>query len=72
MDWIHNLSVNIDQEQEVDVNDDLVSELAFYTQANLHQKSIVSGIYIYMHMLHIYALHIYAAVAYIFSSCIYM
>ncbi|KAJ9139977.1 hypothetical protein P3X46_030665 [Hevea brasiliensis] len=31
--WIHKLSVDIDQEQEVDVNDDLARELAFYTQA---------------------------------------
>ncbi|KAI3474019.1 hypothetical protein Pfo_028807 [Paulownia fortunei] len=33
VDWIHKLSVDIDQEQEVDVNDDLTRELAFYTQA---------------------------------------
>ncbi|XP_020238927.1 probable rRNA-processing protein EBP2 homolog [Cajanus cajan] len=33
VDWIHKLSVDIDQEQEVDVNDDLARELAFYTQA---------------------------------------
>ena len=31
--WIHKLSIDIDQEQEVDVNDDLERELAFYTQA---------------------------------------
>ncbi|KAF7805545.1 putative rRNA-processing protein EBP2-like protein [Senna tora] len=31
--WIHKLSLDIDQEQEVDVNDDLARELAFYTQA---------------------------------------
>ncbi|EEF35935.1 probable rRNA-processing protein EBP2 homolog [Ricinus communis] len=31
--WIHKLSVDIEQEQEVDVNDDLARELAFYTQA---------------------------------------
>lgn len=31
--WIHKLSIDIDQEQEVDVNDDLARELAFYTQA---------------------------------------
>lgn len=31
--WIHRLSVDIDQEQEVDVNDDLARELAFYNQA---------------------------------------
>ncbi|OIW13830.1 hypothetical protein TanjilG_31719 [Lupinus angustifolius] len=33
VDWIHKLSIDIDQEQEVDVNDDLARELAFYTQA---------------------------------------
>ncbi|XP_021909601.1 probable rRNA-processing protein EBP2 homolog [Carica papaya] len=33
VDWIHKLTVDIDQGQEVDVNDDLVRELAFYTQA---------------------------------------
>ncbi|KAI5346917.1 hypothetical protein L3X38_014796 [Prunus dulcis] len=31
--WVHKLSVDIDQEQQVDVNDDLTRELAFYTQA---------------------------------------
>lgn len=31
--WIHKLSLDIDQEKEVDVNDDLSRELAFYTQA---------------------------------------
>jgi rRNA-processing protein EBP2 len=31
--WIHKLSIDIDQEQQVDVNDDLARELAFYTQA---------------------------------------
>ncbi|RYQ90730.1 hypothetical protein Ahy_B09g096746 isoform A [Arachis hypogaea] len=31
--WIHTLSIDIDQEQEVDVNDDLTRELAFYNQA---------------------------------------
>lgn len=31
--WIHKLSIDIDQEQEVDVNDDLARELSFYTQA---------------------------------------
>ncbi|KAB1220632.1 hypothetical protein CJ030_MR3G009418 [Morella rubra] len=31
--WIHKLSLDINQEQEVDVNDDLARELAFYTQA---------------------------------------
>jgi rRNA-processing protein EBP2 len=33
VEWIHKLSIDIDQEQEVDVNDDLARELAFYTQA---------------------------------------
>ncbi|WCJ22812.1 rRNA processing protein-related [Euphorbia peplus] len=33
VDWIHKLSVDIEQEQEVDVNDDLTRELTFYTQA---------------------------------------
>ncbi|GAU34197.1 hypothetical protein TSUD_209790 [Trifolium subterraneum] len=33
VEWIHKLSVDIDQEQEVDVNDDLARELSFYTQA---------------------------------------
>ncbi|CAL5375577.1 unnamed protein product [Camellia sinensis] len=33
VEWIHKLSLDIDQEQEVDVNDDLARELAFYTQA---------------------------------------
>ncbi|TKY52217.1 rRNA-processing protein EBP2 [Spatholobus suberectus] len=33
VEWIHKLSVDVDQEQEVDVNDDLARELAFYTQA---------------------------------------
>ncbi|CAJ2647130.1 unnamed protein product [Trifolium pratense] len=33
VDWKHKLSIDIDQEQEVDVNDDLTRELAFYTQA---------------------------------------
>ncbi|XP_050212072.1 probable rRNA-processing protein EBP2 homolog [Mercurialis annua] len=31
--WIHKLSIDIEQEQVVDVNDDLARELAFYTQA---------------------------------------
>ncbi|KAK7269242.1 hypothetical protein RIF29_21962 [Crotalaria pallida] len=31
--WINKLSIDIDPEQEVDVNDDLARELAFYTQA---------------------------------------
>lgn len=31
--WVHKLSIDVDQEQEVDVNDDLARELAFYTQA---------------------------------------
>ncbi|XP_047322281.1 probable rRNA-processing protein EBP2 homolog [Impatiens glandulifera] len=33
VDWIHKLTVDIDREQEVDVNDDLTRELDFYTQA---------------------------------------
>ncbi|XP_075510125.1 LOW QUALITY PROTEIN: putative rRNA-processing protein EBP2 homolog [Primulina tabacum] len=33
VDWIQKLSIDIDQGQEVDVNDDLNRELAFYTQA---------------------------------------
>ncbi|XP_057952145.1 probable rRNA-processing protein EBP2 homolog [Malania oleifera] len=33
VEWIHKLSVDIDREQEVDVNDDLARELSFYTQA---------------------------------------
>ncbi|KAL9678305.1 hypothetical protein QQ045_016148 [Rhodiola kirilowii] len=33
VDWIHKLTVDINQEKEVDVNDDLNRELAFYTQA---------------------------------------
>lgn len=33
VDWIHKLSVDIDRDQEVDVDDDLRRELAFYTQA---------------------------------------
>ncbi|TXG70764.1 hypothetical protein EZV62_005699 [Acer yangbiense] len=31
--WIHRLSIDITQEQEVDVNDDLKREASFYTQA---------------------------------------
>lgn len=31
--WMHKLTIDIDQEQEVDVNDDLARELSFYTQA---------------------------------------
>ncbi|CAL1406128.1 unnamed protein product [Linum trigynum] len=31
--WIHKLSLDINQEQDVDVNDDLTREMAFYTQA---------------------------------------
>ena len=31
--WIHKLTIDIDQEQEVDVNDDLKREASFYTQA---------------------------------------
>lgn len=33
VEWMHKLSLDIDQEKEVDVNDDLARELAFYTQA---------------------------------------
>ncbi|XP_058224891.1 probable rRNA-processing protein EBP2 homolog [Rhododendron vialii] len=33
VEWIHKLSLDINQEQKVDVNDDLARELAFYTQA---------------------------------------
>ncbi|GMP70008.1 hypothetical protein CsSME_00029051 [Camellia sinensis var. sinensis] len=33
VEWLHTLSLDIDQQQEVDVNDDLARELAFYTQA---------------------------------------
>ncbi|XP_043717161.1 probable rRNA-processing protein EBP2 homolog [Telopea speciosissima] len=33
VEWIHKLSIDIDREQEVDVNDDLARELSFYTQA---------------------------------------
>lgn len=33
VDWIHKLSFDIEQENEVNVNDDLNRELAFYTQA---------------------------------------
>jgi rRNA-processing protein EBP2 len=33
VEWIHKLSIDIDQEKEVDVNDDLARELSFYTQA---------------------------------------
>ncbi|KAA0055124.1 putative rRNA-processing protein EBP2-like protein [Cucumis melo var. makuwa] len=33
VEWIHKLTFDIDQEKEVDVNDDLARELAFYTQA---------------------------------------
>lgn len=33
VDWLHKLTLDIDQEQKVDVNDDLTRELAFYTQA---------------------------------------
>lgn len=31
--WLHKLTIDIDQEQEVDVNDDLKREASFYTQA---------------------------------------
>ena len=33
VEWVHKLSLDINQDQEVDVNDDLNRELAFYTQA---------------------------------------
>lgn len=33
VEWIHKLTVDVNQEQKVDVNDDLTRELAFYTQA---------------------------------------
>ncbi|CAL9086963.1 unnamed protein product, partial [Musa textilis] len=33
VEWIHKLTVDHAQEQEIDVNDDLARELAFYTQA---------------------------------------
>nr|XP_043611058.1 probable rRNA-processing protein EBP2 homolog [Erigeron canadensis] len=33
VEWIHKLSLDIQQEETVDVNDDLARELAFYTQA---------------------------------------
>ncbi|XP_071732687.1 probable rRNA-processing protein EBP2 homolog [Rutidosis leptorrhynchoides] len=33
VEWIHKLSLDIEQEQQVDVNDDLAREMAFYTQA---------------------------------------
>ncbi|KAI3712565.1 hypothetical protein L1987_71124 [Smallanthus sonchifolius] len=33
VEWMHKLSLDVEQEQEVDVNDDLTRELAFYTQA---------------------------------------
>ncbi|KAH6821141.1 rRNA processing protein-like protein [Perilla frutescens var. hirtella] len=33
VDWIHKLSFDIDEENEINVNDDLNRELAFYTQA---------------------------------------
>ncbi|KAK3040108.1 hypothetical protein RJ639_027834 [Escallonia herrerae] len=33
VEWLHKLSIDIHQEQEVNVNDDLNRELAFYTQA---------------------------------------
>ncbi|MQL81879.1 hypothetical protein Taro_014351 [Colocasia esculenta] len=31
--WVHKLTIDHNEEQEVDVNDDIVRELAFYTQA---------------------------------------
>jgi len=33
VDWMHTLAIDIQQEQQVDVNDDLAREAAFYTQA---------------------------------------
>lgn len=33
LDWTHKLAIDYNEEQEVDVNDDLARELAFYTQA---------------------------------------
>ncbi|XP_010246672.1 PREDICTED: probable rRNA-processing protein EBP2 homolog [Nelumbo nucifera] len=33
VEWIQKLSIVVDQEKEVDVNDDLARELSFYTQA---------------------------------------
>ena len=33
VDWMHNLTIEHDQGEKVDVNDDLARELAFYTQA---------------------------------------
>lgn len=33
VDWMHKLSFDVNQEQEVDANDDLARELVFYTQA---------------------------------------
>eukprot|EP00262_Sarcandra_glabra_P010946 TRINITY_DN2663_c0_g2_i2.p1 TRINITY_DN2663_c0_g2~~TRINITY_DN2663_c0_g2_i2.p1 ORF type:complete len:299 (+),score=94.60 TRINITY_DN2663_c0_g2_i2:128-1024(+) len=33
VEWIHKLSIDFNQENEIDVNDDLARELAFYTQA---------------------------------------
>ena len=33
IDWVHKLTIDHDQEEDIDVNDDIVRELAFYTQA---------------------------------------
>ncbi|KAF3786822.1 putative rRNA-processing EBP2-like protein [Nymphaea thermarum] len=33
VDWVHKLCIDFDPGQEIDVNDDLTRELAFYTQA---------------------------------------
>ncbi|XP_072958388.1 probable rRNA-processing protein EBP2 homolog [Typha angustifolia] len=33
VEWIHKLTIDHDQAEEIDVNDDLTRELAFYTQA---------------------------------------
>ncbi|XP_010466553.1 PREDICTED: probable rRNA-processing protein EBP2 homolog [Camelina sativa] len=38
VDWTHKLTIEIDQEQGIDVNDDLTREMAFYNQA--HQGTI--------------------------------
>ncbi|XP_010488299.1 PREDICTED: probable rRNA-processing protein EBP2 homolog [Camelina sativa] len=34
VDWTHKLTIEIDQEQGIDVNDDLTREMAFYNQAH--------------------------------------
>ncbi|KAL7183932.1 hypothetical protein ACSBR2_026161 [Camellia fascicularis] len=40
VEWLHTLYLDIDQQQEVDVNDDLARELAFYTQALEEKRTI--------------------------------